>query len=238
MELWYILLVDGVFHRTWIEIQQMTCLPPPSKEVLEKAAKEHAVSDHILNYSNLIPIKRHGNIIPIQGDVTSRDSLLSIVSIIGSQTGYINLLVNNSGVFGPNVKLPPTTSDIKELQNILWEVTPQAFQDTFEVNVTAVYYTTVAFLALLDKGNKHGGIPGVTSQVVTVSSIAGFRRDGAVTGIAYHTSKAAVTHLGKVLANLLKDWNIRSNIIAPGIYPSGPFNYLYFLYRLDNSQIP
>ncbi|KAF8515282.1 NAD-P-binding protein [Gautieria morchelliformis] len=175
------------------------------KEVLEKAAKENA---------------KHGKIIPIQGDVTSRESLLSIVSTISSQTGYINLLINNSGIFGPTVKLPRTTADIKDLQKILWEATPAAFQETFNVNVTAVYYTTVAFLDLLDKGNKHGGIPGVTSQVVTVSSIAGFRRDENPSGIAYGISKAAATHLGKVLANLLKDWRIRSNVIAPGIYPS------------------
>ncbi|KAF8587683.1 NAD-binding protein [Ramaria rubella] len=176
------------------------------KEVLEKAAKEHA---------------KFGKIIPIQGDVTSRNSLLSLVSTIEAQSGYINILVNNSGIFGPDIKYPSTPStDIKELQKSLWESTPEEFQKTFEVNVTGVYYTTVAFLDLLDKGNKHGSLPGVTSQVITTTSIAGFRRDGKVLGIAYSTSKAAVTHLGKILANLLKDWQIRSNLIAPGIYPS------------------
>ena len=44
--------------------------------------------------------------------------------------------------------------------------------------------------------------------------------------ITYSISKAAVTHLGKMLANLLKDWWVHSNIIAPGIYPSGLFNMI------------
>ncbi|KAF8585190.1 NAD(P)-binding protein [Ramaria rubella] len=136
------------------------------KEVLEKAAKEQA---------------KLGKIIPIQGDVTSRGSLLSLVSIIEAQTGYINIL------------------------KILWESTSEEFQKTFEVNVTAVHYTTVAFLDLLDKGNKHGGIPGVTSQVVTTISISGFRRDEKPSEVAYSTRKAA---------------NVRSNLIALGIYPS------------------
>ncbi|KAF8575689.1 NAD(P)-binding protein [Ramaria rubella] len=176
------------------------------KEALEKAAKEHA---------------KYGKIIPIQGDVTSRESLLSAVSAIESQSGYINLLVNNSGVHGELIKYPPVPStDIKDFQKMLWETTPEDFQQVFNVNVTAVYFTTVAFLELLDKGNKHGGIPGVSSQVITMSSISGFKRDGKPSGMAYTTSKAAVTHLGKILANLLKDFHIRSNVVAPGFYPS------------------
>lgn len=123
--------------------------------------------------------------------------------------------------------MPPAGADIKELQKALWESKHEDFQETLNVNAISVYYTTVAFLELLDKGNRHGGIPGVTSQVVTISSIAGFRRDGKTAGIAYGLSKAASTHLGKLLANILKDWNIRSNIIAPGIYPSGPFQLIF-----------
>lgn len=90
-----------------------------------------------------------------------------------------------------------------------------------EINDTAIYFTTVAFLDLLDKGNKHGGIPGVSSQVIAVASVAGFRREDRPHGIAYTVSKAAAIHLGKMLASILIDYNIRFNIICPGIYPSG-----------------
>ncbi|KAF8578953.1 NAD(P)-binding protein [Ramaria rubella] len=184
------------------------------KEVLEKAAKEHA---------------KHGKLIPLQGDVTSRDSLVSLVSTIESQTGHINLLINNCGIFGPKIDYPsPNTEDIKDFQKSLWEGSPKDFQQTFEVNSTAIYYTTVAFLDLLDKGNKHGGIPGVSSQVISIASVAGFRREFKPPGIAYTISKAAAIHLGKILTNVLLDFNIRSNVICPGIYPSemtAPANY-------------
>ncbi|TFK50005.1 NAD-P-binding protein [Heliocybe sulcata] len=166
---------------------------------------------------------KYGKIFPLQGDVTSKDSLLSLVESIKARHGYINLLVNNSGVmFTPPSRHslgPP--KDIKELQERLWNyATPEEFAKTFEVNCTGVYFTTVAFLELLDAGNRQGGIEGVTSQVITLSSIAGLRRDSQQFNAAYSMSKAAVTHLGKTLANILRDQKIRSNIIAPGLYPS------------------
>jgi len=177
-------------------------------EVLEKAAKENSL---------------YSKIIPLQGDVTSKDSLLHVVSTIKSQTGYINLLVNNSGIAGPSTAAPLDTSQsVKQFAEFFWnEASMEDFTKLFEVNVTGVFYTTLAFLELLDAGNKEGhGLEGVSSQVVTVSSIGGFRRDKDITSFAYQASKAAVTHLGKILASVLTQWNIRSNLIAPGLFPS------------------
>lgn len=36
----------------------------------------------------------------------------------------------------------------------------------------------------------------------------------------YAASKAASTHLSKMLATVLADLKIRSNVLAPGLYPS------------------
>lgn len=65
---------------------------------------------------------------------------------------------------------------------------------------------------------------GLTSQVITISSGGGFRKDESVFSVSYTLSKAATTHLGKMLAHFLKDWQIRSNVIAPGIFPSREYN--------------
>lgn len=132
--------------------------------------------------------------------------------------------MNNSGVMYNQIIPPSPDDDIKTFQEKLWNSgTPEEFTRTFEVNVTAVYYTTVAFLELLDAGNKRPekqpGAP--TSQVVTTSSIGAFRRDENTFSMSYNASKAAVLHLGKILANTFKRWQIRSNIIAPGLFPSG-----------------
>lgn len=93
------------------------------------------------------------------------------------------------------------------------------------MNVKAVYFTTVAFLELLDAGNKKRGVQenkdATTSQVIIISSIGGMRRDEKVFSLSYSASKAAVLQLGKTFANTLKAWKIRTNIIAPGLYPSG-----------------
>lgn len=95
------------------------------------------------------------------------------------------------------------------------------------MNVSAVYYTTVAFLGLLDEGNKRGVLPGVSSQVITISSLAALRRDEKQLSASYSASKAAVIHLAKIFVSLFKDFEIRSNIIAPGIFPSGVYQTRY-----------
>lgn len=84
---------------------------------------------------------------------------------------------------GPDYKnIPKATAgsgkSIEELQEFLWNNgTAEQFTQVFHVNVTGLWFTTVAFLGLLDAGNKPGNaLEGATSQVVTVSSIGGFRR--------------------------------------------------------------
>lgn len=180
-------------------------------QVLESTAKE---------------ANKYGKIFPLQGDVTSRESLLDMAATLEAKHGYINLLVNNSGISYHDLKPPvirpgATKEDITDLQARLWAAgTPEDWAKTFELNCTAVYCCTVAFLGLLDAGNRQGGIEGVTSQVISVSSVSGLRRDPSAFSVSYSMSKAAVNHLGKMMANILRDQKIRSNIIAPGLYPS------------------
>jgi len=192
-------------------------------EVLEKAAKENSL---------------HNKIIPLQGDVTSKESLQQVASTIKSQAGYINLLVNNSGISGPAITSPSNTSQsAKEYAESFWaQASMEDFTKVFEVNVTGMFYTTLAFLELLDAGNEEGrGLDGVSSQVISISSIAGFRRDKGISSFAYQSSKAAVSHLGKILASVLPQWNIRSNIIAPGIFPS---EMSHFMDEIKDGKLP
>jgi len=94
------------------------------------------------------------------------------------------------------------------------------FTRTIHVNNTAVFYTAVAFLDLLDAGNKKRNMP-QDSQILVTSSVAGFSRYLA-SSFAYSTSKAAVTHLVKMLSTHFSQngYKIRANVIAPGLYPS------------------
>lgn len=162
------------------------------------------------------------NIIPLVGDVTSKEALSSIVSHITSEVGYINLLVANSGILGPQATQKITAeSSIQDFQRAWGEVSFEDYSKTFELNTAGVWFTIVAFLDLLDKGNKKGNVE-QKSQVMATSSIGGFNRN-VPGGFAYGQSKAATTHMMKQLATNLAPFGIRSNILAPGCKFSGIF---------------
>ncbi|KAI6042657.1 hypothetical protein EDC04DRAFT_2657684 [Pisolithus marmoratus] len=238
-------------------------------DVLEKAASEHS---------------KCGKIIPLQGDITSQESLLALVETIKGRHGYIDLLVNNAGIarnlLPSRLPSPLDASagegempSIKALQDVLWNTgDPAGFAETFETNVTAAYYTTIAFLELLHLGNlRRGalppllaarrasaeqsadislssstssgstsvpGLPRMTSQVVTISSSGSFRVDARVLTISYTLAKQACTHLGRLLASLLADWNIRSNVLCPGVWPSEMTNTDLFTPAMLAETVP
>ena len=164
--------------------------------------------------------------IVVQCDVTVQSSVQQLVDKIKQEHGFINLLINTAGV-AHNIlpKLPgPHTGGITAFQTALLQAgTRDEFTQAFDFNVTAQYYCTVLFLELLDAGNKKGNMRGVTSQVITVASGAAFRFDDKTFSVSYTLSKVADVHLGKMLAQFLKDWQIRSNVFAPGFFYSGEF---------------
>lgn len=167
----------------------------------------------------------NGKVIPLVGDVTSKSSLSSLADRIKAEHGYIDVLFANSGVGGPASPVS-THGDAKpSLDDWLkasWSIDMADFTRTFEVNVTGAYYTCLAFVSLLDEGNKRNigeSARRQKSQIVITSSIAGFNRSFA-NNPAYPASKAAVVNLVKTLATHLNRFHIRVNSIAPGLYPS------------------
>jgi hypothetical protein len=90
--------------------------------------------------------------------------------------------------------------------------------ETFKTNVTGQYFMAMAMLPLLAKGREV--TPGYTSQVVNVSSISGQMKGSSNGQFAYASSKAACTHVSRMLATTFKDCKVRVNTIAPGIFPS------------------
>lgn len=179
--------------------------------------------------------------IPIECDVTNPTSVSAAVSQIQQEVGYVDVLINNAGILGPDHKAVHNAETIEDLQSILlgnWE----GWESTFAVNSSAVVGVPAAFLKLLDAGNQRRGWQGGkvsaseirqrqtveelktkgidmddqrSSQIITTASIAGFNRYSTA-GLAYGGSKAAAIHLSKMLAHLLVPWGIRSNVINPG----------------------
>ncbi|KAH7157644.1 hypothetical protein B0J13DRAFT_175480 [Dactylonectria estremocensis] len=158
------------------------------------------------------------NVIPIKCDVTSKSSLEEAVAFVEKDAGYLNLLVCNAGIGGPQVKpqTPETTLEEWVSQHLAHDF--DAYVQPFAINTAAVWYTSMSFLMLLDKGNQAGNVS-QTSQVIVTSSIGGYNKK-APGGFAYGQSKAAATLASKQLSVALPQWNIRANCIAPGLFPS------------------
>ena len=159
------------------------------------------------------------NIVPIEGDVTSKESLMSIAETIKQDVGYVNLICCNSGTMPKPVGIKPTETTVAEYARKALELDPQDWNNTFATNTTSIAFTTFAFLGLLDAGNKQANAAGRSSQVLVTSSIGGYLRAPG-SNMAYCASKAAATHMVKHLAGTLAPFSIRVNAIAPGLFPS------------------
>lgn len=147
------------------------------------------------------------NVVPIKCDVTSKDSLQEAVDFIKKDTGYLNVLVCNSGIGGPQTIQIKDDTTIEEWADSNWAISFEDYTNTFAVNTSAVWYTAIAFVKLLDAGNKKGNLE-QSSQIIVTSSIASFNK-AAPGGWAYGQSKAGATHLAKHLSAALPQWNIR-----------------------------
>ena len=163
-------------------------------------------------------------VIPIQGDVTNVSELKEMSARIAQEEGHINLLIANAGIMGPRPLKTIGEEGVgekvraKQYAEHALSTPMDEFTQTYNVNVTAVYYTAMAFLELLVAGNEKRTVD-YTSQIITTSSIAGFSRlPGA--SFAYNSSKAAVTHMTKMLASALVGVRVRCNILAPGVFPT------------------
>ncbi|KAL8669679.1 MAG: hypothetical protein Q9168_005736 [Polycauliona sp. 1 TL-2023] len=175
-------------------------------EVLENAAKTHSPDDA-------------GQIIPIGPcDVTSKEQLSKLVKDISSKEPHINLLVANAGISGP--KGIPENSDATQMSKDLWSSeSPPEWADVFNTNVTSVYFTTLAFLPLLQASQKHQDHATRSPSVIVISSMSGIMRNSQG-HFAYNAAKGATVHLSKLMSSEFEKANIRVNSIAPGYFPS------------------
>jgi len=173
-------------------------------------------------------------IVPVRCDVTDPESIAAAVKRVEQDQNYIDVVINNAGINGPDHARFKEAKTIEEVQKEMlkdWS----GWETTFATNTSSIVAVSGACLHLLDEGNKRRGwvhgkreiqkrISGDstdprTSQIITVSSISAHNRVFTA-GIAYTASKAGATMLGKALAHNLAPFGIRSNVIAPGRFPS------------------
>ncbi|KAI9717478.1 MAG: hypothetical protein M1828_007178 [Chrysothrix sp. TS-e1954] len=172
------------------------------QEALEAAAESHEPDN--------------GAIVPCPCDVRSKDDLERVVKIISAKEEYVNILVTSAGKSG--TKAEPDSSDANELKAKLWNnETVEAWNDVYDADVTSVYFTTIAFLPLLQGASrKHGDF---SASVITISSMSGMMRH-AQGHFSYNAAKGAAIQLTKLMSAEFLRVSVRVNSIAPGYFPS------------------
>lgn len=159
-----------------------------------------------------------GQIIPITGDVSSKEGVENIVKTIESKESRLDILVNNAGIAAPKTQ---TTADTPEAlrENLLKPTSVEEWTSEYATNVVGPYLLTTGFLPLLQKATEH--TYGYSGTVVNISSISGLVRISQG-HFSYNASKGAAVHLNKLLAAEIAKagFKIRINSIAPGVFPS------------------
>ncbi|KAL9576470.1 MAG: hypothetical protein Q9212_007067, partial [Teloschistes hypoglaucus] len=151
-------------------------------------------------------------------DVTSKRELETLVQDLSAKETHLNLLVANAGISGP--KGIPEASDATQLSTDLWTAeSPPEWADVFNTNVTSVYFTTLAFLPLLQASQNHPSHSVRSPSVIVISSMSGLMRNSQG-HFAYNAAKGATVHLSKLMSAEFEKANVRVNSIAPGYFPS------------------
>jgi 3-oxoacyl-[acyl-carrier protein] reductase len=131
-----------------------------------------------------------GKAIAVQGDVSDAAQAQGIIDAAVTGFGRLDILVNNSGVYG--------FASIDEL-------TADQYRQMFDINVLGLLLTTQAASKHLGEG---GSIINISSAVTSALPAA---------SAVYTGTKGAVDAITGVLANELGPRKIRVNAILPGV---------------------
>jgi ketoreductase RED2 len=130
----------------------------------------------------------------VQADIADELEARQLVEQVIQRHGGLDILVNNAG----------TTQVIPH--DDLEAASPEVWRRIFDVNVIGTWQLTVSAVPHLRATGR--------GQVINVSSLAGERPTGS--SIPYACSKAALSHMTRLLANTLGP-DIRVNAVAPGL---------------------
>jgi 3-oxoacyl-[acyl-carrier protein] reductase len=134
-----------------------------------------------------------GRVTGLALDVSSKDSVRSVVSEVISTRGRVDILVNNAGI---NVLGGVEAVKIEDWRRIL------------DVNLTGAFHLIRAVMPSMKKNR--------TGAIVNVSSIAAWSTLGG-SDAPYASSKAALLALTRAVASEAGPDGIRCNAVAPGI---------------------
>ncbi len=126
----------------------------------------------------------------LPGDVSSPDFCRRAVSDCVERFGALTILVNNAAV--------------QQHRDTVEELSPEAWERTFAVNINGYFYMVHAALPHLQRG----------AVILNTGSITGL--EGSKELLDYSSTKGAIHAFTKSLAQALVDRGIRVNCVAPG----------------------
>ncbi|PYH71285.1 SDR family NAD(P)-dependent oxidoreductase [Aspergillus vadensis CBS 113365] len=160
-------------------------------------------------------------------DLSSKESISQLAKSISEKETKLDMLISNAGIRrDPPIACNVLAATLAELQESMWSSRESDWADTFQVNTTAHYFLSVAFLPLLaaaadqqlDDGRR--GQDDGRGVVVITSSCASMHNATNVDLTSYAASKAATDHLVKLLAAKFHRFYVRVVGINPGFVPS------------------
>ena len=125
----------------------------------------------------------------IRSDASWLEDIDALAAEIKEKAGRVDVLYVNAGI----AKFMPFEA-----------ITPDIFDDMFNINVRGAYFTIQKLLPLMGEG----------SSIVLTTSIAADL--GMATSSAYGATKAALSSLARTLSNELAERGIRVNEVSPG----------------------
>ncbi|KAH7931342.1 NAD(P)-binding protein [Leucogyrophana mollusca] len=160
-----------------------------------------------------------GQLVPLQCDITSKDSIGNLVQQIQKKESHIDLLVNNAGISEGTSDTDKAEESAKDLSAELFNEDLASWENVYRTNVIGYFFLATAFLPLLNAATMNHSQH--TGSIINISSISGITRTSQH-HFKYNVSKAATIQLSTLLAQEFrkKAVQVRVNNIAPGIFPS------------------
>lgn len=125
-------------------------------------------------------------------DLRREESVQALADQTLGHFGHVDILVNNSGIAGPTAPL--------------WEISPQAWQETLAIDLTGPYLCCHAFLPSM--------LARRSGSILMIGSMTGKRPLFGRT--PYAAAKLGLVGLVRTLAWETGSHNVRVNLISPG----------------------
>ena len=159
------------------------------------------ISRHSSDALSALDAQYEGQLHCVAGDVADEESIRRAIDEIRPQTGRLDVLVNNAGVY-----LERSASPIDQMDFSVYPL-------TFQVNAIGPLMVVKHALPLLKSGQR--------KLIVNISSSAGsIAGQAGAANYAYSMAKAALNMGGRILQNALKDEGIKVLAMHPGWFSS------------------